>query len=255
MKDLITVRNVRGYIDEQGTAWLNIEDVARGLGFVMVRKERVTTSGDSYESIRWSRVNEYLKEFGFIPTSGDSVKAGDYIPENIFYRLAMKAKNAVAEKFQALVADEILPAIRKTGSYSLKDKALTPCANVIRDISAVADNIQSLFAVKRGIALSKAIEFVGNNSNFKTESLKQLLPPAEHEIGYLNPTQIGQRLGGFRPQIVNKMLAISGLQYKSGKSWRLTERGANYGEEIPFTRNGHSDYQIRWNEKVLSVLN
>ena len=33
--------------------------------------------------------------------------------------LAMKAKNETAEKFQALVADEIIPSIRKTGNYSI----------------------------------------------------------------------------------------------------------------------------------------
>jgi len=37
-----------------------------------------------------------------IPRSGERV----VIPENIFYRLAMKAKNEAGEKFQALVADE-----------------------------------------------------------------------------------------------------------------------------------------------------
>ena len=42
----------------------------------------------------------------------------EFIPENIFYRLAMKAKNEVAEKFQALVADEIIPSIRKHGMYA-----------------------------------------------------------------------------------------------------------------------------------------
>ena len=41
----------------------------------------------------------------------------DFIPENMFYRLAMKASNAAAEKFQAKVADEILPSIRKHGAY------------------------------------------------------------------------------------------------------------------------------------------
>jgi phage antirepressor YoqD-like protein len=41
----------------------------------------------------------------------------DFIPENIFYRLAMKAKNETAERFQALVADEIIPSIRKHGAY------------------------------------------------------------------------------------------------------------------------------------------
>ena len=34
MENLITVKNVKGYVDEKGTAYLNLEDVARGLGFV-----------------------------------------------------------------------------------------------------------------------------------------------------------------------------------------------------------------------------
>lgn len=34
MNEIVTINNVRGYIDEKGTAWLNLEDVARGLGFI-----------------------------------------------------------------------------------------------------------------------------------------------------------------------------------------------------------------------------
>ena len=29
--EIITIKNVRGYINEKGTAWLNLEDIARGL--------------------------------------------------------------------------------------------------------------------------------------------------------------------------------------------------------------------------------
>ena len=108
MNNLITVSGVRGYIDENGTAHLHQEDVARGLGFI----ER---KADGTEYIRWGRLNSYLSELGFA-TSGEN----EFIPENIFYRLAMKANNEVAEKFQAKIADEILPAIRKTGSYAPK---------------------------------------------------------------------------------------------------------------------------------------
>jgi uncharacterized protein YjaG (DUF416 family) len=43
-----------------------------------------------------------------------------FIPENVFYRLAMKGETDSAKEFQILVADEILPSIRKTGSYSVK---------------------------------------------------------------------------------------------------------------------------------------
>lgn len=40
-----------------------------------------------------------------------------FIPENIFYKLCMKANNEVARKFQDLVCDEILPSIRQNGGY------------------------------------------------------------------------------------------------------------------------------------------
>lgn len=103
---IITVSGVDCY-ERDGTVFLNLEAVARGLGFTTVAK-----SGN--EVIRWARVEEYLSDLHFA-TSGERP---NYIPENIFYRLAMKAKNETAERFQALVADEIIPAIRKTGSYT-----------------------------------------------------------------------------------------------------------------------------------------
>jgi anti-repressor protein len=72
------------------------------------------------EIVRWERVNGYLQEFGIIPTCGDG-----YIPENIFYRLAMKVKNEAAERFQAFVANEALPSIRKHGRYITTERMET----------------------------------------------------------------------------------------------------------------------------------
>jgi prophage antirepressor-like protein len=110
---------VRGYVDENGMAWLNAEDVARGFGFV----HKETKNGKTYETIRWSTVNGYLKEFGFRQDVGeDSRQVGkdDFLPENMVYRLGFKASNETAQAFQAELADEILPTIRKTGSYNAK---------------------------------------------------------------------------------------------------------------------------------------
>lgn len=73
--------------EKDGVAYLKLDTVARGLGFT-----KIATSGN--EVVRWDRVRKYLESFG-VPTSG----YGDFIPENVFYRLAMKAKNEVAEKF------------------------------------------------------------------------------------------------------------------------------------------------------------
>lgn len=94
--------------EQDGTAYLRLEDVARGLGFT-----KKADSGN--EVVNWTRVRQHLADLGVV----QKCTTGDYIPENIFYRLAMKAKNETAEKFQALVADEIIPNIRKTGSYSI----------------------------------------------------------------------------------------------------------------------------------------
>ena len=104
MNEVITIGGVDCY-EKDGTAYLKLEAVARGLGF--------TDNKDGIEYVRWARVDKYLKELNFA-TCGERP---DFIPENIFYRLAMKAKNETAERFQALVADEIIPSIRKHGAY------------------------------------------------------------------------------------------------------------------------------------------
>lgn len=123
--NIISFNNVRGYIDKEGTAWLNLKDIAYGFGYT-----RVASSGNTI--VRWERINKYLKEFGFTPTSGhDSPQVeGEkvYIPESIVYRLGFKANNKVAQAFQAKLADEILPNIRKHGAYMTDatiEKALT----------------------------------------------------------------------------------------------------------------------------------
>ena len=96
---------IRAVKNEDGSISVNLEDVARGLGFT-----RVAQSGN--EVVRWERVNKYLNEFN-VPTCGHD----DFIPESVFYLLAMKASNEVAKKFQVWVATDVLPTIRKTGGY------------------------------------------------------------------------------------------------------------------------------------------
>ena len=114
MTDIITIKGVRGYLDASGTAQLNLEDVSRGLGF--------TQEKSGIEYVKWERVESYLTELGFPHKWGK----GYFIPENIFYRLAMKAKNEAAQAFQGLIADEILPSIRKTGGYIMGQDTMSP---------------------------------------------------------------------------------------------------------------------------------
>lgn len=101
--------NIQGVecFEKDGIVYLKLETVARGLGS--------TDNSKGTEYVRWNTVRQYLTEIGF----SQEVAKDAFIPENIFYRLAMKAKNEAAERFQAKIADEVIPAIRKTGGYQL----------------------------------------------------------------------------------------------------------------------------------------
>lgn len=109
----IHIMNVQGIdcYEQEGTVYLRLETVARGLGFT-----RIADSGN--EVVRWERVDKYLADLG-VPTCGHD----SFIPENVFYRLAMRAKNATAEAFQAKIADEVIPSIRKYGVYATAETA------------------------------------------------------------------------------------------------------------------------------------
>lgn len=109
MNEIMNISGIECY-EQDGTAYLKLETVARGLGFT-----EIAASGN--ECVKWTRVRKYLADLGFIDTSVDGGNLPDFIPENVFYRLAMKAKNEAAEAFQAKIADEVIPSIRRTGGY------------------------------------------------------------------------------------------------------------------------------------------
>lgn len=127
-------------------------------------------------------------------------------------------------------------------------------STAVRDVEKTKEAIMKMFKVKDGIAYTKAMALIEPAYGIDLAPIKTLVPAATHETGYINPTEIGKRLGGIKPQEVNIMLENMHFQHKEGKDWRLDKAGQDYGEEIPYTRNGHSGYQIRWNANVISAL-
>ena len=227
--EIVTVENVRGYVDSNNVAWINLEDAARGLGFTFVAK-----SGN--EVIRWNRVNQYLQEFGFCQDVGKE----SFIPENIFYRLAMKASNAAAQAFQAKIADVILPSIRKHGMYMTYDAIenfLNNPDNAIRMIQAYKDE-----RIKREAAEAKVVE---------------LQPKADFYDRFLNsdetmPITYIAKMYGVGGATMNTWLANLKIQYRVGRRWVLFHEYADkgYTRAIPLQlTSGRTVTQTEWTNR------
>ena len=100
---------VRTIQNKDGSISVNAEDTAIGFGWTQTQNK----NGKQYTTIRWERINGFIKELGFPPQVGED----DYIPESLFYMLGMKASSKTAQDFQKWLAVEVIPLIRKTGSY------------------------------------------------------------------------------------------------------------------------------------------
>ncbi|SPF51207.1 putative SPBc2 prophage-derived antirepressor protein YoqD [Candidatus Desulfosporosinus infrequens] len=128
----------------------------------------------------------------------------------------------------------------------------------IKDAFDTAEYLKEKLGISIGIAQAACIRAVETNSGLNLQDIAKCLPAAEHETGYLNPTEVGKRLG-ISAVNANKALLAKGLleqqvDAKGNKDWRITEAGKPYGEEFPYVKNGHSGYQIRWNESVMEAL-
>lgn len=118
--------------EENGQVLFDAESAAIGLG--------ITDEKSGLTYVRWNRVNKYL-----FATSGENVKRGDFITEPQFYKLAIKANNETAEKFQDWVTSEVLPAIRKTGSYTAKPMSeLEKIALIAKGTTQLSERIEKV---------------------------------------------------------------------------------------------------------------
>lgn len=163
MNEILDINNIHGYLDkETGTAYLNAEDVARGLGF--------TQEKNGVEYVRWETVNGYLHGFGF----SQHVGKDDFLPENMVYRLGFKASNEVAQRFQAVLADEVIPAIRKHGAYMTEDalkKAITEPDFLIKLATNLKEEKEKRLAAERQIEADRPKVTFANAVNVSKDGM------------------------------------------------------------------------------------
>lgn len=218
--ELVTINNVRGYIDNNNIAWLNAEDVARGLGFTEKSKSENIV-------VRWRTVRQYLKDLKVIADSCDGVgkeNLPEFIPENVFYRLCMKANNEVAREFQANVCDNILPQIRKTGMY-LTDNVFDL---MMREPERLGEMLIEYGRTR------KENEQLKLDNKIKEQQITELQPKAEYtdvilQCKDLVTITVIAKDYGKSGVFMNELLHKLGVQYKESGVWFLYQKYAECG--------------------------
>ena len=104
---------VRTITDPKGEIWFCGTDVCNILGYQNSRKA----------------LQDHCKEAGvtkrYTPTTSGNQEI-TFINEPNLYRLIIKSRKPEAERFEAWVFEEVLPQIRKTGSYSQNTHEIRP---------------------------------------------------------------------------------------------------------------------------------
>lgn len=179
------------------------------------------------------------------------------VNESGLYTLILGSRKPEAKRFKRWVTHEVLPSIRKTGSYSVTSQASTlPVATQDRvaALLLIGDALAKVPGVQVGIAMAATLTCIQENTGLTVEPLRRALPAMQAPICALNPTQLGKVLG-LSAKATNLQLEAFGFQRRNERDeWELTDAGQAWGEALPYSRNGHSGYQVLWNPSVAETM-
>ena len=172
------------------------------------------------------------------------------------YSLIIRSNKPEARAFKRWVTHEVLPAIRKTGTYTMPGPRKTPLA--------IARALKAQIMIGRLLNLNQNQAILSANTVVKEEygydcmtahGVTHLASPVQEMD--LTPTAIGNRLGGKSAVAVNKMLAELGYQEKIDGAWSPTGLGrplAVLKDTGKRRSKGTPIQQLFWKESIIDIL-
>ena len=165
------------------------------------------------------------------------------INEYGLYNLVLSSRKPEAKEFKRWITHDVIPAIRKTGSYSMAIPQTLPEA-----LRAYANEVESHNATKAIVAQQEQ-----QIAEFKP--VKDYVDKILSSKSCLTITQIAADYG-MSAQELNKILHEAGLQRKVGEQWILYKqhmsKGFTKSETFTFCRSdGRLDSKIttKWTQK------
>ena len=234
---------LRVNLDAAGQPWFVAADVCAALELP-----------DTHKAI--ARLDDDEKGRNSIPTPGGQQDMS-VVNESGLYNLVLGSRKPEAKRFKRWITHEVLPSIRKTGSYTSATSVAalpSPTQDRVSSLLLIGEAVAKVPGVKHGIAMAATLTCIHENTGLSIETMRRALPANDEPIAAMNPTKLGQQLG-MAARSVNARLAAMGLQLRNDRDeWELTEAGQAWGEALPYSRNGHTGYQIRWNPAVIDQM-
>lgn len=205
-----------------------------------------------------SQAKTRLKEDGIITNEVmDSIGRRQkviFVNESNMYRLIFQSRKESAERFTDWVTSEVLPQIRKTGSYSENKKSALPSdyLTALKALVASEEEKQRLSASNQ--QLNKEV-------SIKNQIISELKPKADYtdiilkSKSTVTTTQIAKDYG-MSANGMNKILHDLHIQYKQSGQWLLygkyAKNGYTHSETVYIERsNGLKDVKMntKWTQK------
>ncbi len=231
-------------VDDASQPWFNANDVCEALQL-----------GNARQAMESHVDADDVQKLDTIDSLGRTQRA-NHVNESGLYALILGSTKDAAKRFKRWVTSEVLPSIRKTGAYATPAVAALPAPTQDRvsSLLLIGDAVAKVPGVKAGIAMAATLTCIQENTGLVIETLRRALPAANEPTCSHNATQLG-KLAGSSAKAANQRLALLGFQFRNERGeWELTDAGKAWAEAMPFSRNGHSGYQILWNPAVVDQL-
>jgi prophage antirepressor-like protein len=224
-------------------------------------------------------------EIGKIPNANFSSKARviNLIPESDVWRLIIKSRLPEAEKIEEWIMEEVLPQIRKTGSYSIQKTDEPDLEKIKKRVELIHFATELVVNYKKsyfeiGITRKEELGITVNKSVAKDTTVDFLEIAEKKGLStpekYYTVTELCQIVmsGDFskeakklvstkkgdkpRPQNLNKLLEKLGFQFREDELWKATEKGKEFADFVQ-NKSQYSEktvFHTVWKKEILNKV-
>jgi len=236
-----------------GKEWFFAKDVANVLGYIETAKA-VRTHCKNFKSFSDILEVSEMDTLNLQPILGNSWKQTKLIQEPDIWRLIIKSKLPEAERIERWIFEEVLPSIRKTGSYSTSE--ISQPQKRTNLISVSTEEMRKEF---------EALEFALKNSNISESEKQFLINQVLQKINFANLEKLKEYKEvftltqlllefqvGILPHNFNWKLRNFGILKFSENSWILLD--SRFGRNCPFENKSNPKYYKSSFQELLDIV-